>query len=107
MMTELEASGEAIATALNGAWAKDNADAAVKHLQKLMKAGKIDAETFGNAVIRVSGNHSAMRQDLVRMGLIALEEKSSALKTAIKAAMDRLANEALESITSPEKPKKQ
>lgn len=106
MMTELEAVAEATAIALKSAegWTKSEATKAAEHLKKLLKGGSIDADVFGNAIERVSGNHSARRQRLASWGLITTPESDSAEKRAILEAMkkiDAAEEAALEKLTKP------
>jgi hypothetical protein len=89
-MTETEAVAKATALVLaddNGKWAKNEADTAVKHVSDWFKNGDIDAATFAGAVARLSGNHSARRQALERMGFIRTSESDSTEKRMIATAL--------------------
>lgn len=108
LMTELDAVAECTAVALKGAegWAKAEADKATDHAEKLFKAGRMDMNTFTRVVKRVSGNHSARKQQLASWGILQTPERDSAEKRAILAAMERIdkAEDALlKDITSAEK----
>jgi hypothetical protein len=93
MMTTLEAKAHCIAVVLNTepeSWGKAQADAAASEAKRLLAAKLVDVDTFTEAVQRVSGNHSQMRQKLVSYGLLAGKESDSAEKRQILAAMKEL-----------------
>jgi len=92
MMTELEAVAMATAFALRNAegWKQEQADKASKYLQDKFAKKEIDALTFANAVSRCTANVSQRRQSLEKMGFITTKETSSAEKTHIQAAMEKL-----------------
>lgn len=74
MKTSMEAKAYAVALILASepsTWGKAEADKASAILQKELKDGNIDANTFAQCVGECCGNHSAMRQVLEKHGLLA------------------------------------
>lgn len=61
----------------------DQAKAANKTAVKLLKSGEIDDDTFAE-VSAYLGNHSAIRQEMIKQGLIKAEVAESALAKEIR-----------------------
>lgn len=70
----MEAKAKAVALVLAeepSTWGKAEADKASAALQKMLAKNEIDAATFAQCVGEACGNHSAMRQQLEKFGLLS------------------------------------
>jgi hypothetical protein len=104
LMTETDALAAALAPVLDGAtsFTADSAEKACNTATDLLTEGKIDKATFGRVISRI-GNHSAVRQWAVKMGLIpASDSKPDALCLAIQ-AIHAKSDKALEEIAKSAK----
>lgn len=84
LLTACEAKALCLVRNLNTAsFGADQAKAATATLRMLFKSGQVDDATF-DEVSAYLGNHSAIRQEMIKQGLIKAEVAESALAKEIR-----------------------